>query len=157
MKKKTVLAAIILLVFLLLTMTILSGCARKSDVQATDEAGANEGDSRFESVEPSKAEEDAVRKLSDEQALAAIRNYCYSHNPDLEGIVNAGEYPVYWDISSSDEREIVVLFRSYTGAQSRYYIDRLSGETYVTEFVPGITSEEQRTDESFNIREYFGE
>lgn len=144
--KKTVFSAIIVLILLLLPMTMLSGCGRKS----------NDDVSRSESGEPPKAEDEAGEKLSDEQALAAIRNYCFSRNPELEGIVKAGEYPVYWDISSSDEQGIVVLFRSYTGAQNRYYIDRLSGETYVTEFVPGIIDEEQRTDESFNIRDYFG-
>ena len=94
--------------------------------------------------------------LSDELALSAIRSYCLSADPDLEEIVNAGEYPVYWEIASSDAGQIVVLYRSYTGALLRYYIDRMTGETYVTEFVPGITSEEQRTEESFNVRDYFG-
>ncbi len=94
--------------------------------------------------------------LSDELALSAIRSYCLSANPDLEEIVNAGEYPVYWEIASSDAGQIVVLYRSYTGALLRYYIDRMTGETYVTEFVPGITSEEQRTEESFNVWDYFG-
>lgn len=94
-------------------------------------------------------------EVTDEQALSAIKNYCYSVNPDLESIVNAGEYPVYWEISSSDENEIVVLFRSYTGAQNRYYINRTTGDTYVTEYVPGITESEQRTDEEFNVRDYF--
>ena len=131
---------------LLMLLTMLCGCGRKSD----------DDSSRSESGDPMKAENNAAEKLSDEQALAAIRNYCYSRNPALEGIVKAGEYPVYWDISSSDEKGIVILFRSYTGAQNRYYIDRLSGETYVTEFVPGITDEEQRTDENFNIRDYIG-
>ena len=99
---------------------------------------------------------DGESTLSDEQALSAIKNYCYISNPDLEDIVNAGEYPVYWDISSSDEREVVVLFRSYTGAQIRYHIDRASGDVSVTEFVPGISSEEEQTDESFNVRDYTG-
>lgn len=94
------------------------------------------------------------RKLSDEQALSAIKNYCYARNPDLEGIANQGEYPVHWEISASDARGIVVLFRSYTGAQIRYYIDRITGDTSVTEFVPGITPEEQRTEESLNAWEY---
>ncbi len=94
--------------------------------------------------------------LSDEQALSAIKEYCIAGNPDLEKIANAGEYPVYWDISSSDEREIVVLFRSYTGAMIRYYIDRATGDAYVTEFVPGITPQEERTDESLNVWEYVG-
>ena len=92
--------------------------------------------------------------VTEEQALAAVKRYCYSINPDLESIEKTGEYPVYWEIASSDEQEIVVLFRSYTGAQNRYYIDPVSGNTYVTEFVPGITPEEMRTAESFNIRDY---
>ncbi|MBQ4370525.1 MAG: hypothetical protein II784_05930 [Oscillospiraceae bacterium] len=92
----------------------------------------------------------AEKRMSDEQAVAAIRNYCYINNPDLEKYVNSGEYPVYWDISSSGEKEIVVVFRSYTGSVNRYYIDPVSGETYVTELVPGIKDEERRTDESLN-------
>ncbi len=93
-------------------------------------------------------------KLSEEQALSAVRSYCYRKDPELKGIVDAGEYPVYWDVSSGDGPEIVVLFRSYTGALIRYYIDPVTGETYVTEFVPGITPEEMRTEESFNVRNY---
>ena len=98
----------------------------------------------------------AAGELSDEQALTGIRAYCYSVNPDLEGIVEAGEYQVYWEIESSDAQQIVVLFRSYTGALCRYYIDRATGETYETEFVPGITAEETRTEESFNLWSYLG-
>ena len=92
--------------------------------------------------------------ISDEQALSAVRTYCRINNPDLESIENDGEYTVDWEILSSDENEIVVLFRSYTGAQLRYYIDPVSGETYVTEFVPGITSEEERADETINLWDY---
>ena len=94
------------------------------------------------------------RTITDEQALSAIRNYCCVINPDLEETVNNGDYPVYWEISSSTDSQVVVLYRSYTGAQIRYYIDRLSGETYVTEFVPGITSEEEPSNESLNVWEY---
>ena len=94
--------------------------------------------------------------LSDEQALAAIRNYCLISNPDLEDILNAGEYPTYWEIAARDEQQVVVLFRSYTGAEIRYYIDRATGDAYVTEYVPGITPEEQRTEESLNVRNYLG-
>ena len=91
--------------------------------------------------------------LSDEQALAAIRNYCVAGNPDLESIA-AEDYPTYWELASSDANQVVVLFRSYTGAQVRYYIDRATGDAYVTEFVPGITPEEMRTEESLNVWDY---
>lgn len=93
-------------------------------------------------------------KLSDELALSAIKRYCYAQNAELEAIVKAGEYPVYWELASSDENEIVVLYRSYTGAQIRYHIDPVSGETCVTESVPAVSSEETRTDEVLNVRDY---
>ena len=67
----------------------------------------------------------------------------------MESIVDSEDYTVYWEIVSSDESEIVVLYRSYTGAQIRYYIDRVMGSAYVTEFVPGIMEEEQPTSERF--------
>ena len=92
--------------------------------------------------------------LTDEQALTAVRNYCFAANPDLKGIISAADYPAYWEVASSDASGIVVLFRSYTGALVRYYVDRASGETYVTEFVQGITAEEQRTGETFNVKSW---
>lgn len=93
-------------------------------------------------------------KLTDEQAVSAVRKYCFSTIPGLEDMANSGESPVYWDISSSSENETVVVFRSYTGALVHYYIDRVSGDTYVTEFVPGIMQEEQLTGESLNLWDY---
>ena len=94
--------------------------------------------------------------VEDELALSIIRNYCLSENPDLQEIVDAGEYPVSWEIESSDGQQVVILFRSYTGALVRYYIDRATGDTYVTEFVPGITAQEQRTGESFKLWDQVG-
>ena len=98
-----------------------------------------------------------LSRLTDEQAVSAIKNYCLLNNPDLAEIVNDGEYPVYWEVLSSDDETIVVLFRSYTGSETRYYIAPVSGEAYVTEFVPGITPEEERTDESLNVWNYLNE
>ena len=94
------------------------------------------------------------KRLSDEQALAAITRYCMINNPELEEHVNAGEYRVSWGLVSEDADQIVVLFRSYTGAQIRYYIDPVSGETYVTEYVSGIMTEEQRSEETLNVWDY---
>lgn len=99
-------------------------------------------------------DENGADALTEDQALEAVRNYCFINNPDLESIVDSGEYDVYWDVSTNDDGEIVVLYRSYTAAQIRYYIDPATGETYLTELVPGIIDEEQRTDESFNVKDY---
>ena len=94
------------------------------------------------------------KRISDEQAVYAIRHYCFASNPGLESMISRDEYPVYWEILSGDGNETVVLFRSYTGAQNRYYIDPVSGETTVTELVPGIINEEQQTGESLNVWDY---
>ena len=94
------------------------------------------------------------KEITDDQAVSAIQKYCYAEIPGLEDYVKAEEYPAYWEVESSDEKEIVVLFRSYTGSLTRYYIDRASGETTVTEFVPGIMTEEEPSEESLNVRDY---
>ena len=98
----------------------------------------------------------SAQRMTDTQALAAIENYCYASNPDLKGIVDAGQYPVSWEIESFSEQEIVVLFRSYTGALIRYTIDPVSGRTTVTEFVPGVTAAEEPTEEQLNAWDYLG-
>ena len=94
------------------------------------------------------------RRISDEQAVYAVRHYCFASNPGLESMIAREDYPIYWEILSSDGNETLVLFRSYTGAQNRYYIDPVTGETTVTEVVPGIINEEQQTGESVNMWDY---
>jgi len=91
--------------------------------------------------------------ITNEQALAAIQNYCNKNIPVLDEMINDNEYSTYFDVSS-DDNNIIVIFRSYTGSINRYYIDKNTGDTYVTEFVPGIIEEEQKTDEKFNIKNY---
>lgn len=151
MKKKLIVAVALIMVLGMI------GCNSKSKTNQEKIEGTD--DPTSVTIESKDSENETVdipdAVITDEQALTAIKNYCYINNPDLEAIEKAGEYPVYWNITSSDEKQIVVLFRSYTGAEVRYYIDKNSGDTYVTEFVPGILTEEERTDESFNVKDYF--
>ncbi|MCR4720753.1 MAG: hypothetical protein K5655_03415 [Lachnospiraceae bacterium] len=100
------------------------------------------------------AGEESPEVITPEQARDAIRNYCHSQNPDLEDLEKSGEYPIYWGVVSSNENEIVILYRSYTGALSHYYINPHTGDTFVTDFVPGITNVEEPTDEFFNVKDY---
>lgn len=94
------------------------------------------------------------QRITNEQAVSAVRKYCLAASPELDDIVNAGQYPVYWELESDEENMIVVLFRSYTGALIRYHIDPVSGDTYTTEFIPGVSSAEERTGENLNMRDY---
>ncbi|MCR4749681.1 MAG: hypothetical protein K5877_07835 [Lachnospiraceae bacterium] len=152
-------------VFSIVSMILMSGCKKENDVEPVMvEPVIEKIDETEQSADiPSDpenmdvalvAEEAQEDILTDDQILSAVKNYCHISNPDLKDIEEKGEYPVYWEVASSDENETVILFRSYTGALVRYYVDPVTGETYVTEFVEGITSEEERTDESFNIKDY---
>ena len=96
------------------------------------------------------------KKITDEQALAAVKKYCVTQDPSLEDNTGNGGAPFYWDIASSGDQEIVVVFRASTGAINRYYIDTFSGSTYVTEQVPGIIDDETKTDVTLNLWDYIG-
>ena len=131
---------------------VLSRCAKNTEVTKID---TDDGPTaEYKVSDEAETEDVQTERITDDQAMTAIKNYCHKTSPDLENIEKEGEYPVYWEVISSDENEIVILFRSYTGAQIRYYIDPVLGDTYVTEFVPQITNEEEKTDEEFNIRDY---
>ncbi len=126
-----------------------------SPVSAIPEPAATEGGKYGESAEeqtPVSAPQQDV--LTEEQALEAVKNYCYINNPDLKDMEESGSYTIYWESAANGENEAVVLFRSYTGAEIRYYVDLSTGVTYVTELVPGIIDEETKTDESLNVRDY---
>ncbi|MCR5453092.1 MAG: hypothetical protein K6F00_10725 [Lachnospiraceae bacterium] len=92
--------------------------------------------------------------LTEEECLEAIKNYCFTKNPDLKDMVDSDEYNISWEVTTNENNEIVVLYRSYTGSETRYYIDPVSGETNITEMAPGITDEEQSVNEQLNIRDY---
>lgn len=96
---------------------------------------------------------DTTDLITEQQAAEAIRNYCISENPELAEMVESEDNMAYWDASTTDAGEICVLYRSYTGALIRYYVNPETGDTYVTEQVPGIIDEEQKTDETLNLRD----
>ena len=99
---------------------------------------------------------DPKKMITDDQALAAVKKYCVTQDPSLEDNTSNGGAPFYWDIASSGDQEIVVVFRASTGAINRYYIDPVSGSTYVTEQVPGIIDDETKTDVTLNLWDYIG-
>ena len=146
----------------------LAGCGTKSPEETgphiesipvdesttVDESSPADGSVQTDESTPADERVQADDAISQEQALEAIKNYCFITNPDLEGMVDSDEYTINWDVTTNEAGEIVVLYRSYTAAEIRYYINPSSGETYVTERVPGIIDDEQRTDESFNVKDY---
>ena len=132
------------------TIILLTLCCLAFLLAACGTAGQPESGAQTEAEQTT----DTAEALTQEQALAAVKHYCLLQNPELEDLADSDEYTVFWDVTTNEDNEIVVLYRSYTGAETRYYIDPASGEAYVTESVPGITEGEQRTEESLNVRDY---
>lgn len=93
-------------------------------------------------------------KITEEQATQAIHDYCIESFPDLANMEGSDDYTLYWEASTNENGEIVVLYRAYTGALIRYYVNPETGDTYVTEQVPGIIDDEQRTEETLNVKDY---
>ncbi len=97
--------------------------------------------------------DNSTSAITEDQALEAIKKYCIANNPDLKDMVNSGEQTIYWEVGTKG-KEIVVLYRSYTGAMIRYYVNPDTGDTYATEQVPGIIDEEQKNGETLNVKDY---
>ena len=105
-------------------------------------------------VNSDEASDNTMDVLSEDQAYTAVINYCKATESGFSDESSAEGHTEYWDVSTNKDGEIVVLYRSYTAAQIRYYIQPVTGEAYVTELVPGIIDEEQETGEKFNARDY---
>ena len=103
-------------------------------------------------VSGAKERETTAAALTNEQALAAITNYLNDVHK-LESYT--GEAPCYWDVDKelSNYDTAVVCWRSYTAAHVYFYIDRVSGDTYVMESAPG-SDKKEKTEETLNAREY---
>ncbi|MCQ2516270.1 MAG: hypothetical protein MJ094_05350 [Saccharofermentans sp.] len=152
-----------LLVLLCMLATMACGCSGKSseeEIEIVDESVETEVTAISETtsieVEETSATVEATTSvvmeadaITDEMAMDAIMNRCCLANSDFASLGAD-----HWVIVSSTDSQVVVLFTSYTAAQIRYYIDRATGDTSVTELVPGIIDEEQATDETFNVRDF---
>lgn len=127
--------------------------SENTDKPAAVESGTESEEQKGTESEEQKDNNEAI-DITEEQALEAVKEYCYSLNPDLKEQEASEDVTAYWSVSTNEDNKIVVLHRTYTGALIRYYIDPSTGDLYITEFVPGITEEEQKTDESFNVKDY---
>lgn len=149
MKKFINLTTLVIMMCMIATMTC--GCSGNT---GSDETVAESIETEVVAVEETAAAENEVvvsvsDAITDEMALDAIMNRCCLENPEFASLGAD-----HWVIVSSTDSQVVVLFTSYTGAEIRYYIDRATGDTSVTELVPGIIDEEQATDETFNVRDH---
>lgn len=77
--------------------------------------------------------------ITKEMAYEGVNNYCHS---EYDWSV-AKEDPsiMYVEMGEESEMEYQVIFRSYTGAFVYFYVDKSTGTTRMTEYVPALDVE----------------
>ena len=108
---------------------VFQGCGTRNEI--ADSSGFSED---LGSESPQNA-------ISEEMAYDGVYNYCRSmydwsiaqDNPDI----------MYLKTGEETESEYQVIFRSYTGAFVYFYVDKLSGITRLTEYVPNLDIKEE--------------
>ena len=84
----------------------------------------------------SKSTKESQSKITAEMALEGVNNYCHSEydwsiakdNPDIMGV----------QMGEESDSAYQVVFRSYTGAQVNFYVNKESGTTRMEEYVPTL-------------------
>ena len=93
--------------------------------------------------------------MTKDQALSAVMAFCFEYYRmlNLEQKIADG-YGVDFGPFSDERKDICIWFRSYTGSYEYFYIDPISGYTYVTEFMPLMDEGEKMTDITLNAWDY---
>jgi hypothetical protein len=104
--------------------------------------GCGTGDKAVDSPTPSEdlIADASKNKITEETAYEGVCNYCHSaydwsiaeDNPDI----------MYLEMGEETETEYQVIFRSYTGTFVYFHVDKSSGTTRLTEYVPSFGIEE---------------
>ena len=120
---------IFVLILVLVMSVVFQGCGTKN--QTAD------------NTQPSSGAEadDSQNKITEKMAYNGVYNYCRSaydwsiaeDNPDI----------MYLKVGEETESEYQVIFRSYTGTFIYFYVDKLSGITRLTEYVPNLEIKEE--------------
>ena len=84
----------------------------------------------------SKSTKESPSKITAEMALEGVSNYCHSEydwsiakdNPDIMGV----------EMGEETDSSYQVIFRSYTGAQVNFYVNKESGTTRMEDYVPTL-------------------
>ena len=89
-------------------------------------------------------------RISAQMAVDGVSKYCHSEFDWSPAEENPGM--MYVALSDSSETEYKVVFRSYTGALTYFFVNRDSGTTRMVEIVPALGIESEAG--TINLRDY---
>ena len=113
----------------------------------TSENNTSEDIASENNISGNSIQENVVTK---EMAYEGVNNYSHSEydwspaeeNPSI----------MYIEMGEETESEYQVVFHSYTGAVVNFYVDKLTGNTRMVEYVPTLNTENEAG--TFNLHDY---
>ena len=120
-------------------LAIVSSCSKsKTEQPQASEPVAQDTikPAHAEQAKETKADSLKTAKITPELAYEGINNYCHKEfdwspakeNPSI----------MYVAMGDETETEYKVIFRSYTGSFTYFYVNKKSGKTRMEEFVPAL-------------------
>ena len=88
--------------------------------------------------------------ITEEMAFEGVDNYC--HEAFDWSVAEERPGSMYLEMGEESETEYQLTFRSYTGALTYFYVDKSTGETRMTEYVPALDAENEAG--SFSLYDY---
>lgn len=103
-------------------------------------------------MESTSNDANAKEKITKEIAYNGVNNYCHQNfdwsiakeNPDM----------MYVEMGEETDTEYQVIFRSYTGSFTYFYVNKSDGKTRIVEYVPALDIKEEAG--TINIFDYIG-
>ena len=87
-------------------------------------------------IESTSTDANAIEKITKEMAYNGVNNYCHQ-NFDWD-IAKENPDTMYVEMGEDTDTEYQVIFRSYTGSITYFYVNKSDGNTKIVEHVPAL-------------------
>lgn len=130
-----------LISIMLVSMLLLFACTTSKNVTEN-----------INNIESTSNDANAKEKITKEMAYNGIDNYCHQNfdwsiakeNPDM----------MHVEMGEETDTEYEVIFRSYTGSFTFFYVNKSDGKTRIVEYVPALDIREESG--TIGIFDYIG-
>ena len=124
MKKPVIITVIFIIILsLFVGVLLLRFNIKNENVNISKQSGAS-------------ANNTSEKTITKDMAYEGVYNYC--HSAYDWSIAEENPSIMYIEMGDETESEYQVKFRSYTGAFVYFYVDKLSGNTRLIEYVPNL-------------------
>ena len=130
-----------LISIMLVSMLLLFACTTSKNVTEN-----------INNIESTSNDANAKEKITKVMAYNGVNNYCHQ-NFDWS-IAKDNSDMMYVEMGEETDTEYEVMFRSYTGSFTYFYVNKSDGKTRIVEYVPALDIREESG--TISIFDYIG-